>query len=106
MPKNLDVAARDARIVITAFLGGRTIENLDLGPVLMKRLRIEGTTLRSRDETYQGKLRDLLEERLPAFERGELKVIIDKVLPWEEVQEGHRLLEDGATKGKVVLTIT
>lgn len=104
--QNLDVAAQDCRIVLLGTLGGSKVPNADIAQILYKRIRIEGSTLRSRDEEYQGKLRDKLEEYLPHFETGRLKVIVDKVLPWEEIQEAHKYMEASKNSGKIVCTIT
>lgn len=103
--QNLDVCARDARIVLLGTLSGGKVPNADISMILYKRLRIEGSTLRSRDEVYQGKLRDRLEEYVPAFESGKLKIVVDKVLPWDQVQEAHRHLEEAKNSGKIVCTI-
>lgn len=103
--KNLDVAARDCRIVLLGTLGGSKVPEADIGPILFKRIRIEGSTLRSRDEEYQGKLRDRLEEYLPKFDSGELKIVVDTVLPWEKIQEAHAYMEDAKNSGKIVGTI-
>lgn len=104
--KNLDVAARDGKIVMLGMMGGGSIKEADIRPILFKRLRIEGSTLRSRDTEYQGKLRDKLEEYLPHFESGKLKVVIDTVLPWEEIQKAHELLETNSNSGKIICTIS
>ena len=104
--KNLDVAARDGRIVLLGTLSGGKVPDADISMILYKRLRIEGSTLRSRDEEYQGKLRDRLEGYVPAFESGELKLIVDTVLPWEEIQEAHRHMEAAKNSGKIVCTIS
>lgn len=104
--KNIDVAARDARIIILGTMGGREVPQADIGPVLYKRLRIEGSTLRSRDEGYQGQLRDRLEQYLPQFDSGEFKLVIDTVLPWEKIQEAHEHMEKARNSGKIVCTIS
>ncbi|KAK4645364.1 hypothetical protein QC761_200850 [Podospora bellae-mahoneyi] len=106
--KNLDVVARDGRLVMLGLMGGmQTPDRVNIGKLLYKRVRVEGSTLRSRDEEYQGKLRDRLEqEYLPKFEKGELKVFVDRVLPWEEIQKGHEVLEANETMGKVICTIS
>ena len=103
--KNLEVAARDGRICMLGLMGGRVVEKLDVGQLLYKRVRIEGSTLRSRDEEYQGRLKDKLEENLEQFESGELKVFVDTVLPWEEIQKAHGILEENRTMGKIVCTV-
>jgi len=104
--KNLDVAARDCRIVLLGTLSGGKVPNADISQILYKRIRIEGSTLRSRDEIYQGELRDKLEEYIPGFEKGSLKIIVDKVLPWEEIQEAHKHMEAAQNSGKIVCTIS
>jgi len=59
-----------------------------------KRLRFEGSSLRSRDEQYQGKLRDQLHDHaLPKFKDGSFKVLIEKVFDWKDIQDAHRLME-------------
>lgn len=104
--KNLDVVARDGRICMLGLMGGAVAENVNIGKLLYKRARVEGSTLRSRDEDYQGRLRDRLEEYLPKFESGELKVLIDTVLPWEEIVKAHKMLEESKTMGKIICTIS
>ncbi|KAH7156012.1 hypothetical protein EDB81DRAFT_376833 [Dactylonectria macrodidyma] len=103
--QNLSTAARDGRIVILGTLGGDKAPEVDISQILYKRLRVEGSTLRSRDEGYQGRLRDKLEEYLPHFEAGRLKVHIDKVFRWGNIREAHDHVEDSKNIGKVICTI-
>jgi NADPH:quinone reductase-like Zn-dependent oxidoreductase len=103
---NLDVVARDGRICMLGLMGGAVAEKVNVGQLLYKRVRVEGSTLRSRDEEYQGRLREKLEEYLPKFESGELKVLIDTVLPWEDIVKAHQLLEENKTMGKIICTIS
>jgi len=105
---NLNAAARDGRIVNLATLSGVKLENSDVNfaNFVAKRLRFEGSGLRSRDEAYQGKLRDqLVEHALPKFRDGSFTVHIEKVYPWEQIQEAHRQMEANQTKGKLICTI-
>jgi len=104
---NLDVAAKDGRIVNLGLMSGAKLPaGVDISAFVRKRLRFEGSSLRSRDGEYQGKLRDKLEEYLPQFEDGTLKVFVEKVFPWEQVVEAHQLMEKNATKGKIICTIS
>ena len=51
---NLDCAARDGRIVHLGAMGGIKLkEGIDISPFIKKRIRFEGSSLRSRDEAYQ-----------------------------------------------------
>lgn len=104
---NIDAAARDAHVVNLGALGGTVLPNgCDMGGILYKRIRYEGTTLRSRDEGYQGRLRDMLvEHAMPKFESGQFKVFVEKVFPWEKVVDAHKLMEGNQTKGKIICTI-
>ncbi|KAG8623207.1 hypothetical protein KVT40_008183 [Elsinoe batatas] len=104
---NLKAAARDGRIVNLATLGGGKVTgDADIGMFVRKRLRFEGSSLRSRDEDYQGKLRDkLVETALDKFKSGEFKSHIEKVFDWEQVVEAHQLMESNKTKGKLICTI-
>jgi NADPH:quinone reductase-like Zn-dependent oxidoreductase len=91
---DLKCAAKDGAIVLLGFMSGPVVKELNLAPVLMKRLRVEGTTLRSRDVEYQGVLRDkVVEEALPRFESGEFKVPVEKVLSWTKVRDFVIVLE-------------
>lgn len=103
---NLDVAARDGHIVNLGALSGTKLPaGVDIGAFVRKRIRFEGSSLRSRDPDYQGRLRDKLEEYLPQFENGTFKIFIDKVLPWEQIVEAHQLMEKNTSKGKIICTI-
>lgn len=103
---NLNVAAIDGRIVQLGTMSGVKLPaHVDISAFVRKRLRFEGTTLRSRDLQYQKKLRDTLVEHLDAFEKGQLKVLVDTVLPWEKIVEAHQKLEANTTTGKIICTI-
>lgn len=106
--QNLEAVAKDGIIVNLGFMGGTKVpEGTDISAFLRKRCTFVGSSLRSRDEDYQGKLRDqLVEHALPKFKDGSFKLFIEKVLPWEQIQDAHRLLEENKTKGKVICTIS
>ena len=104
---NLKAAARDGRIVTLGTLGGTKLpDGVDISAFLFKRLRFEGSSLRSRDENYQGKLRNTLADHaLPKMREGSFKILIEKVLPWEQIVEAHQLMESNKTKGKIICRI-
>ncbi|KAK6950866.1 hypothetical protein Daesc_007394 [Daldinia eschscholtzii] len=103
--KNLTVAARDARWVALGLMGGTRLDGVDYSMLLYKRIRLEGSTLRSRDPDYQSRLRDKLAEYIPHFESGKLKVLIDTVLPMDEIIKAHQQLEENKTTGKIICTV-
>ncbi|KAI1126761.1 zinc-binding dehydrogenase [Nemania abortiva] len=102
---NMAVAARDARWVMLGLLGGSKLQGVDIGMLLFKRIRLEGSTLRSRDLEYQGKLKDKLAKYIPDFESGKLKVKVDSVFPMEDIIKAHELLEKNVTTGKIICTV-
>lgn len=108
---NLRAVAKDGTIVSLATLGGAMMTpEMEMPNMILffaKRIRFEGSGLRSRDEEYQGKLRDqLVEHALPKFKDGSFKVFVEKVYPWEKIQEAHAQLESNQTKGKLICTIS
>ncbi|OTB09132.1 hypothetical protein M426DRAFT_316424 [Hypoxylon sp. CI-4A] len=103
--KNLIAAGKDARWVLLGMMGGTKLDGVDYGMLLYKRIRLEGSTLRSRDPDYQGRLRDKLAEYIPHFESGKLKVLIDTVLPMDDIVKAHQQLEENKTTGKIICTV-
>ncbi|KAB8071861.1 quinone oxidoreductase putative [Aspergillus leporis] len=104
---NLDAAARDGRIVILGLMSGQKLpDGVDIGGLLFKRLRVEGSTLRSRELEYQRKLRDsMVAHVLPRLKDGTFKVFVEKVFPFTEIVEAHKLLESNQTRGKLACVI-
>ena len=105
--QNLRAAAKDGRIVCLGSMGGAKLKGGEnIGPLVAKRVRFEGSTLRSRDEDYQGALRNqLVEHALPKFRDGSFKIYVEKVFDWEKIVEAHQLMESNKTKGKLICTI-
>ncbi|KAI1332897.1 zinc-binding alcohol dehydrogenase domain-containing protein 2 [Xylariaceae sp. FL0255] len=107
---NLAVAAKDAHWVVVGMMGGTKLpEGTDIGPIAWKRLRIEGSTLRSRDLEYQGRLRDTLAGYLPDFEKDggkeKLRVKVDAVFEMEDIQKAHELMAANKSMGKIICTV-
>jgi putative PIG3 family NAD(P)H quinone oxidoreductase len=104
--QNVNSLATGGRLVLIGLLGG-TQADLALGRVLMKRLRIIGSVLRSRSLEEKVHITDVIRERVwPLFEAGTLRPVIDCTFPIEEVNDAHDLLQSNATIGKVVLEVT
>lgn len=102
---NLSILATDGRLVVIGLLGGAK-DNLHLGKVLMKRLRIIGSTLRSRSREDKVILTEQLRENVwPKFKDKSLVPVIDRTLPIQEAEAAHQALQNNETIGKVLLTI-
>ena len=103
--RNLRLAARDGRIVSIAFIRGSTV-SVDLMPVLLKRLTVTGSTLRSRSAAAKASIAARLRSRVwPLIESGRIRPLVSARYPLAEAAEAHRLMESGAHMGKIVLTV-
>lgn len=101
---NLRALALGGRLVLIGLLGGREAP-IDLGRVLMKRLRIQGSTLRGRSAAEKGRLLTAMREALwPSFVDGSLRPIIDRALPITEAEQALAYVGSDVSVGKVVLT--
>jgi NADPH:quinone reductase-like Zn-dependent oxidoreductase len=85
--------------------GSKLPEGVDIGAFIRKRLRFEGSSLRSRTPEYQGKLRDRLEGYLENFKTGSFKIFVDKIFPWENVVDAHKEMEKNTSMGKLICKI-
>ncbi|HEX8897185.1 MAG TPA: NAD(P)H-quinone oxidoreductase [Chthoniobacterales bacterium] len=100
---NLRVAALKGRIVVVGLTAGNTAP-FNMGVLLRKRLTIVGTVMRARPiEEKIAIAREFSERMIPLFENGQLKPIVDRVLPFEKIGGAHSLMESNNTFGKVVL---
>jgi putative PIG3 family NAD(P)H quinone oxidoreductase len=103
---NIKALAMDGRMVMLGFLGGTKIESLDMGPVLFKRLKIMGSTLRARSLDYKARLtNDFVKHGLPLLATGVIKPVIDSVFDWRDVKQAQTYMEGNKNKGKVILRI-
>lgn len=105
LASNIRALATGGRLVVIGLQGGTTAE-LDLGRLLAQRASVHGTTLRSRPRAEKAEIvAGTVEGVWPAIERGDVRPVIDRVVPWNAVADAHRALESGETIGKVVLQI-
>jgi NADPH:quinone reductase-like Zn-dependent oxidoreductase len=102
---NLAALARKGRLVLVGTTSGAQTE-LDISIVMGKRLRLQGTTLRSRSTEEKATATHLFAEQVvPLLARGTVRPVIDRVYPVNEVRAAHERLESNESFGKVVLTI-
>ncbi|TVQ04730.1 MAG: NAD(P)H-quinone oxidoreductase [Balneolaceae bacterium] len=102
--KNLNVMAMDGRLIYLSMLGGSTVENMSLVPILRKRLTIKGSTLRNRSDRYKIDLTSIFwKHTYPLFASGALKPVIDSVFNWEQCEEAHQKMEENLNAGKIIL---
>jgi NADPH:quinone reductase len=105
IPKNLTLLRRDGRLVFIAFLQGSRCE-LDFLPVMLKRLRVTGSTMRPRSVEDKAAIRDALAREIwPALAAGRLRTHLFATFPLAQACEAHRLMESSRHIGKIVLQI-
>ena len=104
LAQNIEVIAKKGRIIVIGLMGGVKAE-LSLGALLAKRASIRGSVLRSRSAEEKAELTAAFSrEMLGKFKTGELRPIIDDVLPMTEIQTAHTRMDANETFGKLVLS--
>ncbi len=103
--RNFQVAALHARIVNIAFQKGSKID-IDLLPIMLKRLTLTGSTLRPRSVAEKAEIARALEDKVwPLFAAGQLRPVIQATFPLVQAAEAHGVLEAGTHVGKIVLIV-
>jgi NADPH:quinone reductase-like Zn-dependent oxidoreductase len=106
VPRNIASAAVDGRIVNIAFLKGAKV-NIDMMPVMLKRLSLTGSTLRPRSPAYKALIADQLRESIwPLIEAKRIVPTLALCLPWQRIAEAHDAMENNALLGKAVLEVS
>jgi NADPH2:quinone reductase len=104
--KNFKAASHDCRIIQLAFAAGSKVD-INLMPVMLKRLTYTGSTLRTRPPAYKARIARELEEKVwPLIESGRIRVVTRQTLPLAEAAGAHALMESARHTGKIVLTVT
>jgi putative PIG3 family NAD(P)H quinone oxidoreductase len=105
LAQNIEALAIGGRLVIIGLQGGRRAE-LDIGAIWAKRAALIGTTLRARPTDEKATIVAAVREHVwPLIEAGNVRPIVDTVLPITEAAEAHRKVEASEHTGKVILTV-
>ena len=103
--KSLPFMARGGYWVVISTLAG-VETTVQLRPLLTKGLHLVGSMLRNRTPEFKAYiLSELVKNVWPKIEDGSIKPSIYKVLPIEEAEAAHAILERGENVGKVVLKV-
>ena len=105
--RNIKAAHADAKIIQLAFNLGSKIE-IDLMPIMLKRLTLTGSTLRSRSDDFKSEVAsDLIRTIWPLF--GSSPPILQTTtfarFNFADADKAHELMESGSKRGKILLTI-
>jgi len=105
LPRNIQALADDGRLVQIAFLNGPKVE-MNLAPVMMRRLTITGSTLRPQSVAAKAAIaRDLEREVWPLLAAGRIAPVIDAEFPLADAAQAHARMESSAHIGKIVLKV-
>ena len=103
--RNLRCVALEGRIVNIAFQKGSKLE-IDLMPIMLKRLTLTGSTLRPRTSAQKGEIARSLEQKVwPLLASGKCKPVISKTFPLSDAAKAHMAMEGSGHSGKIVLTL-
>ena len=93
------------RWVLISTLAG-TVTEVPLRALLTKGITFKGSMLRKRSVAEKGQILSQLVERVwPKLEDGSIQPAVYKVLPMEQAEEAHNILQRGENVGKVVLKV-
>ena len=105
MKANLAAIGSRGRLIFVGTTSGSKAE-IDYSVVMGKRLRIIGTSLRTRSLEEKATATRLFAQHVdPLLASGAVRPVIDKVFGMEEVRAAHQRLESNESFGKVVLMI-
>ena len=104
-PRHIELLATGGRLVHISTSHGSQV-TADLRSIMMKRLLVTGSTLRSRSVAEKSSLARAVEKELwPLFATGQLRPVIDSAFPLGKAADAHRLMESGKHTGKIILEV-
>ncbi|GGB73085.1 NAD(P)H-quinone oxidoreductase [Henriciella pelagia] len=104
--KNISAARVNGRICNIAYLNGPVVE-LNLMPLMLKRLVLTGTTLRARPVAEKSDIRAAIEEKFwPLVASGAIRPVIDEVYPFAQADAAQAAMAKGGHTGKILLDLS
>jgi putative PIG3 family NAD(P)H quinone oxidoreductase len=105
LQRNIETLALEGRLVQIGQQGGPKAQ-INMIPVLQRRLTITGSTLRIRSVEQKGAIARAVHEHVwPLFESGQMHVHVHQTFPMREAAKAHRLMEASTHIGKLVLVM-
>jgi NADPH2:quinone reductase len=103
--RNLKALADDGRLVQIAFLQGPKVE-LNLAPLMMRRLTLTGSTLRPQSIAAKSAIAAELRTQVwPLLDAGRIGPVMDSSYPLAEAAAAHARMESSEHIGKIVLQV-
>lgn len=104
IPREIDCLADDGRLALIALQGGAKAE-INLGPILRRRLTLTGSTLRPRSIAFKTAIAQSLQSQVwPHLEVGRIVPVIHSTFDAADAARAHALMESNQHIGKIVLT--
>lgn len=102
---NLRLLGTGGRLVLIGLMGGAKAE-INLGLMMIKRVRMIGSTLRARPLEEKAVVMSQLEAQVwPKIETSEIRPIIDRQFDLTDVEAAHDHVASNQTLGKVILNV-
>ena len=103
--KNINILNDKGRLCNIAYLQGPQAQ-INFMRLMLKRLTITGSTLRSRSDVEKGEIANGVKRDFWKYiENGKIKPIIDSVFNFEDCEKAHQLMASNNHKGKIILKI-
>ena len=103
--KNIKAAAPDARMIQLAFAMGSKVE-INLMPIILKRLSYTGSTLRTRSDAFKARVARELEAKVwPLLAAGTIRVVTGSTFTLADAAQAHAMMESAAHTGKILLKV-
>ncbi len=102
--RNLSALGLEGRLVQIAFQQAHVIESFNFMPIMLKRLTMMGSTMRSRSVEQKAEVAEALRTKIwPLLDEGKAKPIIHATFPLEDARAAHVLMESSNHVGKILL---
>jgi putative PIG3 family NAD(P)H quinone oxidoreductase len=105
LAQNVDALADYGRLIVIGLQGGAKGE-LDLGQLLRKRAAVVATALRPRPVAEKGAIMNAVRESVwPLISDGQIRPLVAKTFPLDQVRAAHKYFDTGEHVGKVLLVM-
>ena len=104
LTQNVTALATGGRLIVIGMQGG-SLGDIDLGQLMRKRALVRGSTLRARppDEKLDI-VAEVHQQIWPLIDSGQVRPVIQTVLPLDQAAEAHRLMDSSGHIGKILLS--
>ncbi|GAB2473531.1 NAD(P)H-quinone oxidoreductase [Jatrophihabitans fulvus] len=105
LSRNVDALATGGRLIILGMQGGVKGE-LNIGTLLGKRATVHAAGLRARPAAMKAAIVGEVQNAVwPMIEAGQVRPVVDRVVPFADAGEAHRLVDSSEHIGKVLLQV-